>query len=440
MLNPFLYGAPVSDENFIGRQKELRRILGRIQKGECTAIIGDPHIGKSSLLSRLEQNEITDSLQKDDSEQWHPFFIDTQLLGTEFTPAQFWEHALTPIREQIEQDTISQSVKDHYPLCWDNNFGNITLERFFARLKKEDYHFVLLIDEFDVLLHHPVLNSAEFYGGLRALASRSDDAFAIVIASRTSLSGLNAMTQEFNPTGSPFFNIFAEIELSPMTKKDVANLLAMGKERFAPHDKNAIQTLGGRHPFLLQASAAAMWDAYDEEELEDVVNRLPYVTKRLYRELDQFFSDTWRIWTPELRKAFTCVGIAHQAHILKDQFRLSSVIKNLNEFSPELSDLEEKGMIAASELHECGYRVEPEIMLTWLADELIKAGRTENSFGTWLQKHQMDGAFLTKSEKEEFKQAVNGAAGVLKKGTMSFIDSFAKALGETLTKGIVPGS
>ncbi|MCP4105151.1 MAG: hypothetical protein GY749_06385 [Desulfobacteraceae bacterium] len=46
--NPFYYGNPVSHKNFIGRAKELRRVIGRLLKGESTAIIGDPHIGKTS--------------------------------------------------------------------------------------------------------------------------------------------------------------------------------------------------------------------------------------------------------------------------------------------------------------------------------------------------------------------------------------------------------
>jgi len=430
MLNPFFFGSPVSDENFIGRKKELRRILGRLQKGESTTIIGDPLIGKSSLLFRLEKNEIINTLQKNEAEPWHSFLIDTQLLGTEFTPAQFWEHALTPIKEQIEKNAVPQSMKDHYKICKDNNFGNITLERFFTQLKKEKHHFVLLIDEFDKLLNHSVLNSAEFYGGLRSLASRSGDAFAIVIASRKSLSQLNVITQEFNPTGSPFFNIFAEIELGSLTDQNVATLLSMGKERFAKHDKRAIRTLGGKHPFLLQAAAAAaaMWDAYDEEKLENNVNRMPYLTKRLNRELNHFFEDLRRNWLSKIYKTLIYVGIAHMAHIYRNKYRLTSVLKDLTNLKPELSNLEEKGMIAKSENHECGYCIEPEIMLTWLEDELIKAGRTDKPFEAWLQERQLDGAFLTKSEKEKFKKAVQGAAGFLKKGTMNFIDSYIKSL------------
>ena len=45
----FIYGRPVFPGEFIGRQDELNTIFDRISKGESTAVVGEPHIGKSSL-------------------------------------------------------------------------------------------------------------------------------------------------------------------------------------------------------------------------------------------------------------------------------------------------------------------------------------------------------------------------------------------------------
>lgn len=422
--NPFFIGTPVPDEQFIGRGREFKRVIGRIQKGESSAVIGDPHIGKSSFLKYLLKKG-SDNLNRDDGGQWHFFMIDTHnILGSGFTPKQFWEHALSPIQEQIEAGAAPSAIADHYQICKTNNFGNITLERFFAQLKKAGWHFVLLIDEFDALLHHPVLNSAEFYGGLRALASCSGDAFALVIASRAKLSRLNAITQEFNPTGSPFFNIFREVELGPFTEKDVKQLLNLAGDQLDPHDRDGVRILGGCHPYLLQAAAGVMWEAMKDGN----INRLSYVTQTLYREADHFFSDSWQNWPPELRKAFTVVGIVHQAYVMEGKFKLSKLIKDLEQLGPELSDLEARGMIAKNSTYHTGYCVEPEIMLTWLADEVVKAVRSDQPFETWLQDREMAGAFLTKTEKETFKKIIQYGGGLLKQGAGGLIQALIKKI------------
>ncbi len=73
-------------------------------------------------------------------------------------------------------------------------------------------------------------------------------------------------------------------------------------------------------------------------------------------------------------------------------------------------------------------------MLTWLADELVKAVRTEKPFETWLQDKHIDGAFLPASEKETFKKVVKDAADALKRGAVSMIEAFGKGMGEGFAK------
>jgi hypothetical protein len=80
-------------------------------------------------------------------------------------------------------------------MCQENDFGCFVLERFLAQMELTVWQLVLMLDEFDVLLHHPILNCAEFFGGLRSLTSRSRGALALVIASRRPLTSLNEATQ-----------------------------------------------------------------------------------------------------------------------------------------------------------------------------------------------------------------------------------------------------
>ena len=430
--NPFIYGNPVYGKQFLGRRKVLRRIVGRIlHEGQSTAVVGDPHIGKSSFLHFLATPESMTTLYGEKADMLQFSLVDIHMLGAQFTPAHFWELALTPIREQIEKSKTKEALAKQYQICYENSFGTNTLENLFRILKLENWRLVLLLDEFDVLLHHPILNSAEFYGGLRSVASRSRGALAVVLAMRSSVTALNAVTQEFNPTGSPFFNIFPEITLGPFSEKDVQELLTVSENLFTKDDKRIISRLAGKHPYLLQAAGAAMWEAHEDKLMEPEA-RARYVAKELYREHDLHFIDTWRVWSPEMRKAFTAIAMLQQESLLEGQsFLTSSFIEEFRYWGPELNHLEERGWIINRDDVEVGWTVASEIMLTWLADEIVKVIRHQKPFEQWLRDEQLDGV-LTVREKEVFEKAVKSIAGMLKQGATTIIEAFAKGVGSSL--------
>jgi len=435
LSNAFLYGNPVPYTSFIGRTKELRRIISRIvSHGECTALIGDPNIGKTSLLNYIVSNETRNNIFQRNAENLLFSQIDVHMLGSQFTPNHFWKYSLKPMKEQIVNKSMYSDIARHYDICRKNYFGNFTLETLFVALRKLGKRFVLLIDEFDALLYHPALNNAEFYGGLRSLASRSQGSFALVIASRTPLSDLNKLTQEFNPTGSPFFNIFSEVSLGPLMDKDLTKLFSFAGNKFTKHDKYDIHRLSGNHPYILQAACVFMCEAIED----GVLCRKQYVSKRLHKELKLFFNETWNIWSPEMRKAFTTIAIDNQTHLLEYKKCFSKkVFESLGKWGPELEDLNDKGMIAKDESFNCGYRVIPEIMLTWLADEIVKVSRATPPFETWLHEKGLDGAFLSIGEKNFFKKLIKHTSTVLGQGAISIIEGFGKGVGEGFGKKII---
>ncbi|MCB0368025.1 MAG: hypothetical protein KDD45_00960, partial [Bdellovibrionales bacterium] len=133
------------------------------------------------------------------------------MFDGEIDQSRFWELALSPLQERIFENRNNSNLAKTFQICKENNFGNFVLLRFLEQLKEENWRLVLMIDEFDIILYNPTLNSAEFYGGLRSLASTTRGALALIIASRLSLSDLDVATQKFSRTGSPYFNIFDEI-------------------------------------------------------------------------------------------------------------------------------------------------------------------------------------------------------------------------------------
>ncbi len=410
-LSPFQAGNPVAPDKFLNRRRELRRTVSRLRQGESTAIVGEPRTGKTSLLLYLSAPETQADLYSDAADGLIFSYLDSQTLGGQFTPAQFWERALLPVYESLVLPHPQTPVAQQYALCQENGFGTFTLEVFFRRLHEADRRLVLLLDEFDLFLHHPVLNSAEFYGGLRSLASRCAS-LSLVIASRLSLTRLNGETLVFNPTGSPYFNTFTEITLADLPRADVDTLLRRAED-FIPADKDAIRRLAGGHPFLLQAAGEAMWDARTEG-IHDSEKRRAFVGERLYREQRQHFADTWRNWSPEARQLFTAVGLANLRNQLPGYtFHLDNLLAGLVSWGPELGEMEHSGLLERSTEIPGGWKITRQIMLWWLADELVRAMRSDSAFSQWLHSEQLEGRW-TKGQREDVAEAARGLGRVVR--------------------------
>ena len=424
LSNPFFYGNPVHPDQFIGRRRELRRIVGRIaNQGQSTAIVGEPRSGKTSLLDYLAAPETRAELYGESGEQLLFSYLDAHTLGGEFTQAQFWERALHPLQERLA-DSASPLAQAHRTRR-ENDFGCFVLERLLAQMRADGWRLVLLLDEFDALLHHPVLNKAEFFGGLRSLASRGQGALALVIASRNPLTELDKETQQLSRTASPYFNFLDEIMLGPWPNKDVEALLRRAGERFNPADCSFAIKVAGGHPYLLQTVASHLWEAYAEGE-EDRPRCRYQAGRNLYDKAALILRDTWRLWSPATRRAFTIVALADVARMLEQRrFYTPPLTRDRWDLGPEIRSLARQGFVAEDETAPTGYRVRPQAFLWWLADELVRTVRDEAPFEKWLQKQEL-GLLLTRGEKEKLAQAVRAIGELLKDGASTLIQAAAK--------------
>ncbi|GEM_PF-749619 len=314
--NPFYYGNPVSHEQFLGRRRELRRIVGRITNlGQSTAIVGEPRSGKTSLLLYLAAPETRAGLYGTEGVRRLIFsYLDAQTLGETLSQPQFWDYVLGPLVETLVTPAPASPVAAAYRACQQECYAPLALERLFVQLEAADQRLVLLLDEFDLLLHHPQLNQTEFFGSLRSLASRSRGALALVTAGRSTLAQLNTATQELSRTGSPYFNFLSEVTLGPLTPKDASALLSRAGDRFTTADVQFCTAVAGGHPYLLQAVASELWDAY-EEDPEDAAALRQEVAEQLYPEVSLTLKDTWRLWAPEVRCAFVSATLQQLQHL-----------------------------------------------------------------------------------------------------------------------------
>jgi hypothetical protein len=390
-INPFLYGNPVFPNNFIGRQFEIKRIVNRIKGyGQSTAIIGEPRIGKTSLLQYLFEPEMRDTLYGVDSE-WQLFFsfIDLQgKLNSRFTESKFWEKALEPLHKKIKDSNLDSSLIEAYQLCQKNGFSDSDdLIKLFEQMKQAKLRLVLMLDECDVLLHHPTLNNPEFYGKLRAITSLHYS-LCLVIASRLSLTKLNEATQ--SATGSPYFNFFNELNLGLLESNDIEILLNKAKEHFTSDDRQFIIQIAGNHPYLLQAIASILWETYEyKKELSTQQKRWELVGQKFYEETESILEYTWQTWTPSTRMALITATLAQLPDLL-DDFRL------------ELEGLKRTGFLMKDPEKPTGFRVCPRVFEWWLAYNLVNIVKNEKLFNEWLCKQELDGIVI-KSKREKIR-------------------------------------
>jgi len=101
MENPFICGDPVLPDNHIGRDDEIRRLVGRIRQGASSIIVGDPRVGKTSLLQYLAAPEKYNSLYGEAVPKLWFQYLDAHTFGENFEPAHFWQRAIEPMCKQI---------------------------------------------------------------------------------------------------------------------------------------------------------------------------------------------------------------------------------------------------------------------------------------------------------------------------------------------------
>lgn len=160
MSNPFYYGNPVPPEQFLGRRRELRRIIGRIvNQGQSTALVGEPRTGKTSLLQYLAAPSFRTKHYGAEGKQYLFSYLDAQTLGGKFSQEEFWKYVLQPLKAEIKSGT---TLDEAYKMCQENHFGTFVLERLFAQVRNDGLRLIVMLDEFNDLLHHPILNTAEF--------------------------------------------------------------------------------------------------------------------------------------------------------------------------------------------------------------------------------------------------------------------------------------
>ena len=353
--------------------------------------MGSPRSGKTSMLEYLRAPETQATLYNDETERLIFSYLDISIYGPRKDKTQFWDHALKPLQDYLSPDTTPPSLLKAYQICEDNKFGTYVLEKLLAQMKLANWRLVLMIDGFDVLLHHPILNDVEFFGGLRTLASRYK-ALALVVTTNIRLSQLEKETQHYSRAASPYFNFLEEIILGPLPNAEIDKLLVQEGTHFSDDDLRFIKEIAGGHPYLLQVAASVLWYFYESPE-EDSVKRQQRAGSEFYNKVEDTLKNIWQLTLQNTQETFISIVLAHlkdQPHTLltstiyinelqKAGVDIEKRIAEINAKPYEINELQKYGFIVKNERILGGWQIYPQILLDFVIKNKLYEVREQQS-------------------------------------------------------------
>lgn len=397
-LNPFFYGKAVPAQRFFGRRDALRTIFSRLQNGESTAVVGEPHIGKSSLMNYIADEAVRAAWLSSADLDFSCAFVefDCHPLTGEDTPAGWWAERLAQARLGI----ADASLEPHFAAAERQGFSAAALEALFRQLARKHWRVVLLLDEFDALLGNPNFNRPEFLGALRSIATRTDG-LALVVASRLSVARMNRASRN---AGSPFFNNMTEVRLLPLSEEESRNVIeatlrrAGGAVQFGPADFELIFDLSGRHPFLMQMAAASLYDALTGDPSN--VSTQALAIEGFNARAAPHFDDFWRSIERSEQRALLVLAMASAAgHAQQREFDVAE-LGRLEWYGPDLRQLHQMGIVRRLDAPDGAryanwegerWRVNAGGLSAWIIENVIGGSREARDFAAWLGEQQQDG-------------------------------------------------
>lgn len=252
--NPFAsYGAIVYGDSFVGRRVEMQTLRHRILDARdpgCTALVGPPRIGKSSLAYQGLIYPREELLERRLLACWLnlPNFQDLpQLLrrlvaraAQQLTAAGGHDASLEQCAREVREGGL------HWLDLQD------AVQQFFAVVKRMGWRVVCVLDEFDSARVLFCDNPGAFQV-LRELAYQPEWRICIVTVSRRPLSDIEVQSQA---EISNFHGIFHDIYLRPFGDEDMRQQLRAFTAATAVDEPSLLATFRettGGHPFLTAA-------------------------------------------------------------------------------------------------------------------------------------------------------------------------------------------
>jgi hypothetical protein len=278
-LNPYFNLTAIRNlEMFFGRTYLLRRFYAAIANHQSVSLVGPRHIGKSSFLLCASQPEMRAHFELDLS---HHIFVYLDLREYLHKTCEDFFHTVS--RGIIAQSRDLPDLKLRPRGKGEDKFSLIL-----EQIVDQQFFPVLLLDAFDNITLNKHFDP-EFFAFLRAQATIGKISYV------TSTIAPLAEVRHRGIADSPFFNIFYNYTLGPLTSEDAQELITIPAEEvglpFTDDEKVWILDMAGRHPFFIQRVCHCLFE--EKSSLGNGQIELQYVEKMVYEDLWPHFKDTW---------------------------------------------------------------------------------------------------------------------------------------------------
>lgn len=441
MLNPFIYGKPVPADRHINREQALRTIFSRVRNKESTAIVGEPQIGKTSLLKYVLYESTLKTWLKEDANHLIPVEIDIYAgwLSPEKKPIDFWRFIFEIIEQNLEEGSLKNGIK----ALRANQFGSATLVNYFKLLGSAGKRVLLVVDEFDSLLYHPNFSNAEFFGGLRSIATNTDG-LQLITASITSVEEMDDISFKINPIGSPFFNSFTNVKLELFDEDSIEKLIEQTLQPtgvvFSSLDMDFIVRVSGRHPYRLQAVCASLFDSIITQK--DDEQKYAYASEKFLSQTEHHFNRIWKKLDDKSRTVLVIMTILWlQGIVLGKEYSFGEIEKS-QMFEPELQRLAKLGFVEKigkkanyqwdSEnflvWRDQKWQIACEGIVWWLTTSVIANSREIPTVEKWLHDLEVVGFLLTRKQWDIVREWIKKAPATLGDTLNTVLVEFLKRL------------
>jgi hypothetical protein len=326
--NPFPYGISIDSKNFIGREREVKRIYKRLQNKndlDNISIVGERRIGKTSLLKYISH---PDTIRKFgyDPDSYIFVFVAIDSYEESATPDDFWRDVLKQIGDRSKRDLVREIVTK---VAIKPSFIARELGDLFDEIGQQGQGVVLLLDEFDGLNKNFDIN---FRDSLFSLGSNHN--LALVTASRRMLTELPYYKKPTEFTKNPFFKNLETIELDLLSQDEAKELIENNIKDtsiiFNENEEQYLMQLAGYHPYFIQMAGYFLFDSYSSKKDLTYQKRLDDVQRQLQNEMKYYLADFWDNSTEEEKWVLVTLSNLQSDTAKTEYFDKVELYKHLN--------------------------------------------------------------------------------------------------------------
>jgi hypothetical protein len=374
--NPFTYGNPISDSRrFFGRTREVEQILGRLrnEEFESSSLVGDRRIGKTSLLNYLADPDVRVAHGLD-PEHYIFIYVDLQMINEGMGPEQLWRRLLMLMRRGCRDQEIAELLAVLEKSEWLDTF---TLDELFEEVDNKGQHVVFLMDEFERVTENENFRP-DFYYGLRSLIIHHQ--VALVTSSRLELIDL---CHNDAIKSSPFFNIFANINLRLFSRDDfqfmISRSLSGTTVEFSGQEIEYVLSLAGLHPYFLQAACWMLYESHSKNV--DQTARKASVEEQFRDEAIPHLIDYWDNSDDYEKIVLTAAALLGQTAEPIQEFTLHDLQRVFSHSEPTVRRLAKRGLLMT---REGRYQLFSSMLGPWILDQIRAELSEEQSYHEWL--------------------------------------------------------